>query len=370
MKKIKHLHYKDINGLRFIAFITIFLFSISFIIYQEDQSDIIKYFYDYSLALKEVGLVFFFFLSSFLITSQALREYKYKHKFSLKKYYIRRALRILPVLLIALIFYYLLHPQIINTLKLNSQLIETPTKYLLFFPYYSDKYSPEVFIYTFHIWTIMLLISFYFVWGIILKLFNKAILPISILLVILGIAAPLYLNFDNLFHFNILYYLYAFGSGAILAKLIREKNDFLSLIKNLSLLQTQFIYIVNIIFGLVILAFAASPLVVHFLCAYACLFFSFILLEQTYSKQSWFKFRNSKVLTVLGKISYGLIIFSPIVAVLLFTAIESIEFNLQSTLLKILFPIITFVITWLFSDFFYNTIENYIYRIKRDFKNL
>ena len=119
MPKIKRLHFKDLNALRFIAFTPVFLFFCMTLLKSEKvifSNELFGYF-----KLMSIGSFdFFFFLSSFLLTSLAIREYKYKNKFSLKSFYVRRIIRVIPLLVVLITFFLYLHSKIIDLLKLTK----------------------------------------------------------------------------------------------------------------------------------------------------------------------------------------------------------------------------------------------------------
>ena len=112
MTKIKRLHFKDLNGLRFLAFIPVFLLICASLL-RNDKSEITLQIFELFKYLGTNSFDFFFFLSSFLITSLAIREYKYREKFSLKKFYARRLLRILPLLILSFIFAFYFHTAVV-----------------------------------------------------------------------------------------------------------------------------------------------------------------------------------------------------------------------------------------------------------------
>jgi len=110
MHSNKRLYFKDINGIKFLAFLPFFFYIIT-----SQLSDLrantgfTSDLFLLSESLKQITLEFTFFISSFLITSQALREIKYRQYFSIRKYYMRRFLRVLPILIIGLIVLFYLH---------------------------------------------------------------------------------------------------------------------------------------------------------------------------------------------------------------------------------------------------------------------
>ncbi len=365
----RKLYYKDFNGLKFFGFLVIFFFLINCLLIDNNESRTIVELFEFGSRIKELGVECFFFLSAFLITSHGLREYKYFSSFNLKQFYIRRVLRITPVLIISLLFYFFIHPFIIEILKLEPQRDIIPWKGLLFFPTYYKQLSQEVFVYTYVIWMIFMFLQFYVVWGIVLKFLKKYLLFISFLVIAIGLYAKLSLNGEPLVsNFNLLFYCTSIGFGSLTAYLARQNHDIINKIKILSNTQIQLIYTLSI-FGLIFINyFFEYTLILNLSNIFISFFFSFMVIEQTYSKHSNFKLRNNKVFTRLGKRSYGLTVFAPIMGVLLITGIESIDQGTDSTIFKFIFPVVTFILTWFFANVFYSFVEIYFYRMKNDYK--
>jgi len=372
MTKIKHLHYKDLNGFRFFAFLGVFIFINSYLLYQDDISAAANYFNTYGSRLKEISLEFFIFLSAFLLTVQGLREHKYKGDFSIKSFFLRRFLRIISVLIVALVFYFFIHPFIIQVLKLTPQESINPIKGLFLFPYYYKSFSPEVFIYTFVIWTIFMICQLYIILAILLKFFSKILLVVGSVFIVIGIIEKLFLTQSDInFNLDLFYYGSSIGIGIISGKIIRGQNYLvINWVKQLSNTQIQLIYAFCILAILLVYTFITSPIIIASTNIFIAIFFAFVIFEQTYAKHSAFKFRNYKLISRIGRISYGMTLFSPILAVLLLTVLESIDRGVESPLIKILFPIVTFIFTWIFSNIYFNLVESYFLSVKREQKNL
>ena len=191
MPKIKRLHFKDINALRFFAFIPIFLFFTAILLKNEKSSYIIEI----ANLFKNLSINsfdFFFLLSSFLITSLALREYKYRTVFSLKQFYARKLLRLLPLLLIALFFLFYFHDKIVIFLKLSPLATKSISYYLLGIPNYFSIATDEKEVYTLAIWMVYMFLQFYLIWGIVLKYFKPFIVYISIAFIFIGILSRVF----------------------------------------------------------------------------------------------------------------------------------------------------------------------------------
>mgnify|MGYP003676706932 CR=1 FL=1 len=127
MPRNKRLHFKDIDGLRAIAFLPIYIFCILKLIQTQEEGmiyeavNLIRY-----SALSSMD--FFFVIAAFLATSNGLREHKYLQSFSFKDFLIRRIIRLLPILLIGLLFAFLIHPWLVKVLALRP-ILEHSSEY-------------------------------------------------------------------------------------------------------------------------------------------------------------------------------------------------------------------------------------------------
>jgi len=370
MPKSKRLHFKDIDAMRFLAFLPIFLYCVLFATITEDEG------FHYELTnllgfIKQNSLDFFFFISAFLLTSQALREYKYNNSFSLKSFYIRRVFRIAPLFIIGIIFAFLVHPWILSTLKLNTIVTPEGFSYLLMLPNYFTGITQEQYLYLAIIWTIYMFIQFYFVIGIILKYLKNQLFVVSISFIVIGIVARIVhhsLNFS--FEFDTLSYGVPIGIGLILAKLIREDSPYIEKIK---MVPKKIILPIYLLGGLIVLTgylISTNVVMISLVPVFTSVFFAFALVEQTFGKNSIGKLRNNKVFSHLGKASYGLILYQAILNVLLVIGIDSLNFDINSETVKVAFLLISFVMTWIIADISYNFYEKPLIRLRREFKKV
>ena len=212
---------------------------------------------------------------------------------------------------------------------------------------------------------------FYALWGLILKYLRRYISLISFALIISGIVIKFlpqsnYPNIDMyLYYFN-----FEIGVGSLMAWMIREKKSIIDWFKELSNTQIASAYILIIIIGIITLLVLNYPIFITLTKLIISLFICFMILEQTFARHSIFKLRDNKLLTQFGKISYNMIGFTPIIAVTILIVIESIDKSLDSSIIKFIFPIITFFITWVFSELFYRSISQFFRRMKLEFKPL
>ncbi|MDP1800300.1 MAG: acyltransferase, partial [Bacteroidota bacterium] len=110
MEGSKNIYFKGLNGLRFFAAFAVIITHIELI---KDQMHCPNLYYTSKMIfeLGGLGVVFFFVLSGFLITYLLLKEKELTDTINVKKFYIRRVLRIWPLyfLIVILGFFVLPH---------------------------------------------------------------------------------------------------------------------------------------------------------------------------------------------------------------------------------------------------------------------
>jgi peptidoglycan/LPS O-acetylase OafA/YrhL len=367
MARKRRLLFKDLDFIRFLAFVPIFLYCTLFTLQPnnggliDESSNLLAYF-------KHNSFDFFFFLSAFLLTSHGLREYKYTDKFSLKNFYIRRLMRIFPLLILALIFAFIVHPWIINTLKLTSVVAPFSYSYLLPFPNYFAQITADQYIYLAVIWTIYMFLQFYLVWGIILRIFILQIKYVAYLIIGIGVASRIYHALvGTSYEFDTLSMGVPIGMGVIIAVAIRNNHRLVDVVKHLPKSAHILMYGIGIVTlgGYLIVGSGYLNAIVPLL---TCSFFGYIIIDQTFGKNSIYKLRKNKAISHLGKISYGLLIYQSIIVVIGVIAIESLEFSVSSPAILIGFIVIAFIISWILADISFNIYERPILRIKSEFK--
>jgi peptidoglycan/LPS O-acetylase OafA/YrhL len=335
------------------------------------KDDVINLLSDIFLDLSINSIDFYFFISSFLITSLALREYKYKNSFSLRKFYVRKILRIVPLLIFALIFALFFHSYIIKLLQLTIIEKNSALYYFLGIPNFLSDIQPNRFVYTIAIFSIYMVLQFYFIWGLILKFLKDQLLVVSLIFIVLGVLTRMFLISKSMvFFFNPLSYGVSIGFGGLVSYIIREKQSLINQIKKLNKSKILIIYTLGTLSIIGLYVFSSNPSFTAIVPLITVPFYSFVIVEQTFCKKSIIKFRKLKVFNRLGRISYGLILFTPIVATVLNIAFESIDKGLESNLFKIIFVFATFVLSWFIADISYNSYEKLFRYVRRDFKRI
>lgn len=320
MQKQK-VYFPNLNGLRFIAALLVIIHHI------EQFKSIIKldnYLYKipFVLIIGKIGVVLFFVLSGFLITYLLLAEENSFKTISVKKFYIRRILRIWPLYFLIIILAFLVLPHIsIFTLPgfgkdvIYAELFLKLFLYVIFFPNLVLSLLGMV-PYVSHTWSIGTEEQYYLVWPVILKYFKKHRLLLMLIIIaaylavsqILSAHYPASLPYKKVFvafwaGFNI----DCMAIGGIYAILLFQKNRLLKILLNnylvyatiilvIVLLVTGFIFpflhyeLYSVLFGIVILNFAANDKMK-------------ISLE-------------NRLFNYLGNISYGLYMYHPVGIVL------------------------------------------------------
>ena len=130
---MKKVFFENLDGLRFIAFLGIFLHHGIFTFNTEVKNSSIFYIIEITTSPAGLGVPFFFCLSGFLITYLLLAERETHNKINIGKFYMRRLLRIWPLFYAVVIFGFFVFP-IIRSFVITEPYVETATlwKYLLF----------------------------------------------------------------------------------------------------------------------------------------------------------------------------------------------------------------------------------------------
>ena len=91
----KHLYFENLDGLRFLCFLSVFFFHSFYTEFDEIKNIPLYHFLKRDVfGNGYIGVKFFFVLSGFLITFLLIEEKKLNGQINVKKFWIRRILRI------------------------------------------------------------------------------------------------------------------------------------------------------------------------------------------------------------------------------------------------------------------------------------
>jgi peptidoglycan/LPS O-acetylase OafA/YrhL len=375
MKPLRH--FENLDALRFVAFFSVFCLHItSFALYYNGES-----WYQWietSLAQNgDLGVNFFFTLSGFLITNLLLQEREDTGKINIGSFYARRFLRIWPLYFILVFVGFVAIPAMMNLapqynpFKPEFSLIPFDRigyyfGFLVNFDLVNNSYpGGGVAV----LWSISVEEQFYIFWPLLIAFIPRKYLIYSLFAVLIGAALFRFMQWNEIVH---LFNTYQLGNvdvphppdvvtrftelqrqasvttrfhtisifsditmGALLAyglfysdrvreyfRTLPRKSIVLPYIAAIVLVvirdetySLQFYRIINWVH-------AIEPALFSFI-------FAFIIGEQHYSQESFFKFGRLKLLSSWGKLSYGLYVWHLVAIWLVFFAFKAT--NLQPT---------------------------------------
>jgi peptidoglycan/LPS O-acetylase OafA/YrhL len=363
----RKLQYKDIDFMRFIAFVPILLFVIFYLMksngegFTAEATRVLGY-------AKNNSIDFFFFLSAFLLCSHALREYKYSNGFKLRQFYIRRSFKIIPLVIPLALFAFFLHPFITRVLQLSD--VTTPglsNNFLLS----SDNIvlSPEQYIYCGVLWIILLFSIYYLISGFLFKLMKDHLKICAYIIIAIGIADRAFHLLDKSNHeFDLGAYGIPIGIGILTASLMRNEQRMVDYFKEISIGTHVLVYLIGAFVLLSGYIFTNGTYISILVPIVTSIFFAYVLFEQTYSKNSMVKYRKFKTITKIGKMSYGLVVYLSIFGAITVIALDSLELKMDGIGNQLIFCTVTIILTWFISNLSYTYIERPILNMKREFK--
>jgi peptidoglycan/LPS O-acetylase OafA/YrhL len=356
------IHLKGLNGIRAIAAISVVLFhtSLSLDLFGLDPYIIwgkLENNKPQGFRMGSYAVTVFFTLSGFLITYLLLKEQQIR-EINLKNFYIRRALRILPLYFLVLVFSLIIY-----------KLIDVPFSksivlYYLFFlaniPATLERAISHMGFY----WSLGVEEQFYLVWPLFIKLSKSRYLKNAILLLLLffllrGLFWLLKLNdpdyeiFNKFLGLNRYHNLITGGVAAML--FIRQDMFFIRFFTNKYVVVIAWI----ILFLPSLKAFRAPAF--HEIVSLSTVA---IIISQITAKNKWVNLEN-KVMDFLGRISYGIYMTHSIIIVLLSKLIG--KFADQSTLNYIFIFAIVPLITIVISTILYHYFESWFLNLKKRF---
>lgn len=365
------IYLENLNGLRFLCFISVFMFHIFRIVSDSFEVNPVFYFFKNDIfGNGNLGVNFFFVLSGFLITFLLIEEKILNKQISIPKFWLRRVLRIWPLFFLIVFFGFAIYPYIKNILGQSTNEKADVFYYFLFlnnfdflnkgFPYSSILAA---------LWSVAVEEQFYLVWPIIIYLFplKNLWIPFSIIICI----NLLFRNFNNNSLALEIHTLSCIGDltiGAFGAWLINFSRRFKSHIEFLSLYKIIILYISFFLAYFFkdefLETFQIFKVFERLILAILILA---IILEQTFSKNSFFKMNKFKTISNMGILSYGLYCFHFIGIYIVYSI--SKKLFIQINFLQLFFFIIpiSFGATYLLSYISYKYFETPFLKLKEKY---
>ncbi len=363
----RKVFFKELDGLRFFAFLSVF-FAHSFYSKLEYISSEPLYLIFRKYAHSGIfGVYFFFVLSGFLITYLLFQEKENHERINIKNFYVRRTLRIWPLYYLVVFVGFIIVPFIQNQLG-NYSYEETGElwPYLIFITNFFDNSASAV---LGVLWSISVEEQFYLVWPIIVAFVSrKYFLPLTVGIIVASYLWRSFIIYDFA-------YGHTFGcaselcSGALLAYFCYYKLDKMDFLINLNKYVILLIYVIG--FGMIFfrsdyLSLLPSHFYINQRLFYGA-YFSFIIFEQTYCKNSPYKISNIKILSNLGKITYGLYMLHFIVIYITAKVLDILQLNTSLFQVLLVEPMLALILSIFVAKLSYKLFEMPFLKFKEKF---
>jgi peptidoglycan/LPS O-acetylase OafA/YrhL len=371
--KVKY--FPALDGFRFFAFMLVFFQHTTFYIKPELVNPILYKFFNNN---GWVGVDIFFALSGFLVTYLFLLEREEHKYFSFKNFWIRRALRIMPLYYLAIVVGYFAAPFLYN-LIFNIQIPNLEKTISTYLPWHmvflgnwaEARFGWESLRGVSQLWAISVDQQFYLIWPLVLLLTRsfKSSIFASLLFITFAIVFRFYLVSTTTNHPGIYTNTFArmdtFAFGAIIAQVLFFKPEIFKKIKALFSLPALIILTISFILFLYYSSLDNRLAVRNGVWGYTFvgIFSSYYILYFLEDRSTLVKLFSNKILTYLGKISYGLYIWHILSLEILFYLIKDPKINL-------LIPFIGLPLTIFFAVITFHFFELPFLNIKKKFKKV
>lgn len=360
MSKFK---FDNLDSIRTIAFFCVFLMHAFSSTVESVINDPIFQFANSFREFFNFGVPVFFVLSGFLISFLILKEQETSSSFSIKKFYIRRILRIWPVYYMVIIFGFFIFP-ILRTYFLNMPTIEN-ANFINYFFFLSnfDQISNNALPFGVGLgptWSVGVEEQFYLIWPVFLMLFpkRKFIYPIIVLMIVSIISS----KFFNLAEQNTLFCFIYLTSGALFAYLSFYYMEFIH--KIVSINSIWFIIAITVIifliqYGVNSVFKIPSVLLIAIIIGYSIVF-------QCFSGK--LSLNKLPLIERLGKYTYGLYLYHSICVFVIHTLMYDVIKVKENTITVVLIsPVLSLFLSILISYCSYRFIESYFLSLKNKF---
>lgn len=371
------IHFENLDALRFLAFFAVF-FSHVFSYYSYSFSNkYIELFHRHFFINGNLGVNFFFVLSGFLISWLLFLEKDKYHKIDIKAFYMRRILRIWPVYFMVVLIGFIT-PICFNFSSLSqpnfhvASTINQLPYYLCFLGNFDLIINgPTNFILSV-LWSVSVEEQFYLLWPLLFYfLKHKNIRNVCLILIISSFIYR-YFNSDVKSYLSSLSVMSDLAIGGLVAYLCIYNQKFKTWISTIS--QTK-IYIVYIILIVYIPLHGFSHIFGNTFFSYYYPFesiifsvlFAFIIIEQNFSKNSFFKFGRMNFLNNYGKISYGLYSFHMLMFPIAFYITDFVVIIKNDFIEYCIRILISLLFTMIFSKLSFEYFESFFLKFKNKF---
>lgn len=364
------MYFENLDGLRFICFLSVFLFHSFHTNYDFIKNEPIYSFIKFGIfGNGNLGVNFFFVLSGFLITYLLFKEKEEFGKIDIIKFWVRRILRIWPLFFFCVFFGFIIFP--LFKILFGQQPLETadPLYYLFFINNFDiiQKGLPDASVLG-ALWSIAVEEQFYFFWPLFLAIFGFRYYPfVFAFIIIVSLFFRIVFRDPILYEYHTLSCMGDMAVGAFGAYMIRN-SSLRILIFNLrrELIITLYLMVLSFFFlrselnelGIIFQIVERIAIAIIFL---------FVILEQNYSKNSFFKIGNFKFIRRLGIMAYGLYCFHFIGILITTNTTRILHINDSLWVVLIGETVVALLVTIVLAYFSYTYFEKPFLKLKQKF---
>jgi len=311
------IFFPNLDGLRFVSFFVVFLYHslLSILSYLKDASPRVYSVVDFLFKHGNLGVNFFFVLSGFLITYLLIKEKEFTGRIHVPNFYVRRILRIWPLYYLCVIVGFIGFAML---KKMSGEPVmenANPWYYIFFGANFDIMHTwpekPDALLLSV-LWSVAVEEQFYLTWPLILSIvpLRKFRYVFPAIIVFSLIFRSFFTGGDD--HDFAVRYFHTFSVigdmalGGLFAYLVSYENKFKTFITNMSRPMIIMIYVFTLVFTLFKDYIFVPGIAVAFERIVIASLFGLIILEQNYSKNSFYKMGKLKTISNLGIFTYGL----------------------------------------------------------------
>jgi peptidoglycan/LPS O-acetylase OafA/YrhL len=367
--KKPQIFFPNLDGLRFFSFFLVFL-AHSFVSDYDyiTQAPWYQAFKVQCFSDGDIGVSFFFVLSGFLISYLLMSEKNYTGRIDIPSFYIRRALRIWPLYYFCVFFGFVIFPMLKAKLGQTPNETANPILCSLFLNNVNTIINgpPDSSVLSV-LWSVAIEEQFYLVWPVLFFFVPKK----HYVFLFLGVMAAS-LTFRA---FNVHGEIETHTLGVISDMAFGGLGAYLSMnsdrVKNYLQQSNPWINLIPYVAAVVFIFYREHIFVTPFLIVtkriIIAFFFIWIILEQNFSPRSLFKISQLKIISTLGKYTYGLYCLHTIGILITLTVLRKLGLNKTSWEMILLQVPISMALSIVISYISYTYFESWFLKFKDRF---